>query len=187
LYYGLQQTPRTTLAETAARLGCTIWQVREALAEAVAKLLGPKATGTPPRLCTACGQSFVPTGAWPERRTCSAACERERRRQTGLANSPAERADIRAKLSAALRGRQWQAGEPLRALEPVAFGVLPARDLEVVKLYYGLDNGEPLTSGEIGDRLEVSADRVRRLVCQSVARLLGPNAERVLGKGRSGN
>lgn len=33
LYYGLAGTPRATLAQTATRLDCSIWQVREALAE----------------------------------------------------------------------------------------------------------------------------------------------------------
>jgi hypothetical protein len=183
LYYGLAGTPRTTLAETAGRLGCTRWQVREALAEGIERLLGPTAAGSSPRRCSACGQAFVPRGAWPERRTCSAACERERRRQTGLANSPAARPDLQAKLDAARRRRQWQAGEPLRALEPAAFGALRARDQEVVRLYYGFDDGQPLTSGEIGERLGIRADQVRRLVCQSVGRLMGPAAGIVLSGG----
>jgi hypothetical protein len=139
-------------------LGCTPWQVREAVAEGIARLLGPHAAGIPPRECSARGQSFVPSGAWPERRTCSAACERERR-------------------------RQWQAGEPLRALDPATFRVLRARDQEVVRLYYGLD-GEPLTSGEISERLGMSADWVRQLVRHSVVRLLGPAGEGVLRRTR---
>jgi DNA-directed RNA polymerase sigma subunit (sigma70/sigma32) len=95
------------------------------------------------------------------------------------------RADIRAKLAAAQRHRQWQAGQPLRALSPAAFGVLTARQREVVTLYYGFGNGEALTSGEIGARLGVKPDRVRQLVCRSVVRLLGPAAERVLGRGEA--
>jgi len=85
----------------------------------------------------------------------------------------------------AVRRRQRQAGGPLRSLQPAAFEVLPARHQEIVMLYYGLEDGEPLTSGEIADRLGVSADRVRQVVTQSVVRLLGPNAQRVLVQGRS--
>jgi Sigma-70, region 4 len=183
LYYGLGEAARTTLAETAALLGCTVWETREALAEGIAQLLGPEAAGNAPRTCSACGQTFMPSGAWPERRTCSAACQRERRRQNGLANSPAARTDIRAKLSAVQKRRQWAAGEALRALGPTALAVLATRQQEIVVDYYGLDDAEPLTSGEIGTRLGVSADRVRQMVRQSVVRLLGPAAERVPGTG----
>lgn len=183
LYYGLGAMPRIALAATAARLGCTIWETREALAEGIARLLGPDAAGSAPRMCSACAQTFVPSGAWPERRTCSAGCERERRRQNGLANSPATRADVRAKLMAARRRRQWQAGQPLRALSPVALAVLTAREKEVVSLYYGFGDGEVLTSGEIGASLGVRADVVRQLVRRAVVRLLGPAAESALGRG----
>ena len=124
----------------------------------------------------------------PDQRTCSRSCgSRARttglhRRQTGLANSPAVRPDIRARGMAAKRRSQWTAGEPLRALEPAAIGALGARSLEVVKLYYGLGDDDRLMSGEIGVRLGLSADRVRRIVCRSVERLLGPAALHVLGK-----
>jgi DNA-directed RNA polymerase sigma subunit (sigma70/sigma32) len=80
------------------------------------------------------------------------------------------------------RRSQWTAGEPLRALKPAAFGELGARAVKVVKLYYGLGDGDPLTSGEIGVRLGLRADRVRQIVCRSVERLLGPAAQHVLGK-----
>jgi hypothetical protein len=123
LYYGLSAAPRMTLAKTATLLGCSIWEIREALAQGIVRLLGPEAAGSAPRVCSVCGQTFVPSGAWATRRTCGVECERERRRQNGLANSPAARADIRAKLAAAQRHRQWQAGQPLRALSPAALVV----------------------------------------------------------------
>ena len=41
--------------------------------------------------------------------------------------------------------------------------VLDAREAQIVRAYFGLDDSEPLTLEEIGDALGVTRERVRQL------------------------
>ena len=54
-----------------------------------------------------------------------------------------------------------------------ALGVLPARDLEVVTMRYGLGGTEPKTLEEIGRRLGLTRERVRQIELDSLRRLAG--------------
>lgn len=48
---------------------------------------------------------------------------------------------------------------------------LPEREQLILRLYFGLDDGEPRTLGEIGDRLRISRERARQLKERALARL----------------
>lgn len=50
---------------------------------------------------------------------------------------------------------------------PAAPGELSRKEREVVRLRFGLGGGEPLTLQEIGDRLHLSRERVRRIVSRA--------------------
>ena len=52
-----------------------------------------------------------------------------------------------------------------------AIAELPEREREVVRLRYGIDNGEPRTIDEVVRRLGISRDRVRRIEADALARL----------------
>jgi RNA polymerase primary sigma factor len=67
-------------------------------------------------------------------------------------------------------------GNALRlALEP-----LPARDRQVLMLYYGLEGNEPMTLEEIGNQLGVTRERVRQLRDRALAALRSGDATEVL-------
>lgn len=48
---------------------------------------------------------------------------------------------------------------------------LPEREQLILRLYFGLDDGEPRTLGEIGARLRISRERARQLKERALARL----------------
>lgn len=48
---------------------------------------------------------------------------------------------------------------------------LPEREQLILRLYFGLDDGEPRTLSEIGDRLRISRERARQLKERALARL----------------
>jgi RNA polymerase primary sigma factor len=61
------------------------------------------------------------------------------------------------------------------ALEP-----LPARDRQVLVLYYGLEGKEPMTLEQIGSMLGVTRERVRQLRDRAIAALRSGQATEVL-------
>jgi RNA polymerase primary sigma factor len=52
-----------------------------------------------------------------------------------------------------------------------AMTVLPARECEVVTMYFGLDGGEPRTLEEIGDRYGITRERVRQIKDKALLRM----------------
>jgi RNA polymerase primary sigma factor len=55
---------------------------------------------------------------------------------------------------------------------------LPNRELEVLRLRYGLGPQEPLTLNEVGRRLGITRERVRQLEIQAIERLRNPDGQR---------
>lgn len=55
---------------------------------------------------------------------------------------------------------------------------LPPREMEVLRLRYGLTEEEPLTLNEVGRRLGITRERVRQLEMQAIERLRNPEAHR---------
>jgi hypothetical protein len=62
----------------------------------------------------------------------------------------------------------------LKALPADVFNGLVERDRELVRLYYGLQDGSPRRQNELAERYGVSPARVGELIRLAVARLLGP-------------
>ncbi len=52
-----------------------------------------------------------------------------------------------------------------------ALSKLPDREAEVIKLYFGLDDEQPLTLEEIGDRFNLTRERVRQIKEKAIRRL----------------
>ena len=61
--------------------------------------------------------------------------------------------------------------ESLRQEIRAALASLPAREAEVIRLYYGLDREVPLTLEEIGVTLDLTRERVRQIKEMALARL----------------
>jgi len=55
---------------------------------------------------------------------------------------------------------------------------LPPREMDVLRLRYGLTEEEPLTLQEVGRRLGITRERVRQLEVQAIERLRNPEAPR---------
>ena len=80
-------------------------------------------------------------------------------------------------------GRQMKRGFPLAALEPgqplsggtvtafSALAALPPRDAKVLRLYFGLDDGNSRTLEEIGRMMGVTRERIRQLRDRALLRL----------------
>lgn len=61
-----------------------------------------------------------------------------------------------------------------------ALGSLPARDAKVLRLYFGLDDGQPRTLEEIGRMMGVTRERIRQLRDRALIRLReGETGERL--------
>jgi DNA-directed RNA polymerase specialized sigma24 family protein len=71
---------------------------------------------------------------------------------------------------------QPAAGEPLPPLEEVgrALAALTAREQRVLRLRFGLGGQTPHTLEEIGQRLEVTRERIRQIETQTLAKLRRP-------------
>jgi RNA polymerase primary sigma factor len=52
-----------------------------------------------------------------------------------------------------------------------ALSSLTAREAEVVSLYYGLDNNDPLTLEELGEKFGLTRERVRQIREKATRRL----------------
>lgn len=61
-----------------------------------------------------------------------------------------------------------------------ALSTLDARQAKVLRLYYGLDDQEPMTLEEIGDVLDVTRERVRQIREQALTRLRHASRARYL-------
>ena len=62
-----------------------------------------------------------------------------------------------------------------------AMKVLTPRQSEVLNLYFGLDGNEPLDLEEIGERFELTRERVRQIKEKSLKRLgRGDNGRKLL-------
>jgi RNA polymerase primary sigma factor len=54
--------------------------------------------------------------------------------------------------------------------------ILPPREVEVIRLRFGLGDEEPMTLAEVGQRLGITRERARQLEVQALARLRDPEA-----------
>lgn len=61
--------------------------------------------------------------------------------------------------------------DDLRHALDTSLTCLPEREELILRLYFGLDDGEPRTLGDIGDRLHISRERARQLKERALARL----------------
>ena len=59
---------------------------------------------------------------------------------------------------------------------------LDERERKIVRMRYGLDNGEPMTLKEIGQRIKLSRERVRQIENDALARLQELVAEGLIQK-----
>jgi hypothetical protein len=71
------------------------------------------------------------------------------------------------------RRRGREASEQLKPLVDDAFLVLPERSRAITRLYYGLDQEWRCTQQELGDQFSLSRRRVKQLLDERVALLLG--------------
>jgi RNA polymerase primary sigma factor len=58
--------------------------------------------------------------------------------------------------------------------------MLPPREVQILKLRFGLSNGETHTLAEVGYKIGVSRERVRQIEAQAIRRLRQPNIQRKL-------
>lgn len=61
--------------------------------------------------------------------------------------------------------------ESLKAEVKSVLAILPEREAEVIKLYFGLDGENPLTLEEIGDKFNLTRERVRQIKEKAIRRL----------------
>ncbi|HCY74655.1 MAG TPA: RNA polymerase subunit sigma [Ignavibacteriales bacterium] len=61
--------------------------------------------------------------------------------------------------------------ESLKAEVKSILAILPEREAEVIKLYFGLDGENPLTLEEIGDKFNLTRERVRQIKEKAIRRL----------------
>lgn len=78
--------------------------------------------------------------------------------------------DVVADESAGDPDERMEADELRHALDS-SLTCLPEREQLILRLYFGLDDGEPRTLSEIGDRLRISRERARQLKERALARL----------------
>jgi RNA polymerase primary sigma factor len=58
--------------------------------------------------------------------------------------------------------------------------ILPLREAEVIKLYFGLDGETPLTLEEIGDKFHLTRERVRQIKEKAIRRLRHNSRSKIL-------
>jgi len=63
-----------------------------------------------------------------------------------------------------------------------ALAKLSAREAEVIKLYFGLDVDEPLTLEEIGEKFNLTRERVRQIKEKAIRRLRNATRSKELKK-----
>jgi hypothetical protein len=115
-----------------------------------------------PSVCIVCGTTFQVPRSWLRfgyGKTCSPACHTTWQLQRGRGRD----------------GRPWQeVAERLRALGPAALECLKPVEAEIVRLFYGLEDGTPWTQRAIAQRLGLSIGQVKRT-------LRGPRVSGLLG------
>ena len=58
--------------------------------------------------------------------------------------------------------------------------LLPAREVQILKLRYGLPNGETHTLQQVGRKIGVTRERIRQIEAQAMRRLRQPEIQRKL-------
>jgi RNA polymerase primary sigma factor len=66
-------------------------------------------------------------------------------------------------------------GEILRSLN-----TLKVREADVIRLYYGLDGSAPMTLAEIGERFDLTRERVRQIKEKGIRKLKNASRSRIL-------
>ena len=59
-------------------------------------------------------------------------------------------------------------------------GTLDAREAEIIRLYYGIEGGEPMTLEEIAQRYDLTRERIRQIREHALSRLRHPSRSRPL-------
>jgi len=72
--------------------------------------------------------------------------------------------------------------ESLKEVVAQALSKLPEREAEVIKLYFGLENEQPITLEEIGDRFNLTRERVRQIKEKAIRRLRNTTRSKDLKK-----
>ena len=70
--------------------------------------------------------------------------------------------------------------ESLKTEIKSVLAILPDREAEVIKLYFGLDGENPLTLEEIGDKFNLTRERVRQIKEKAIRRLRHNSRSKVL-------
>lgn len=70
--------------------------------------------------------------------------------------------------------------ESLRREIDRALGTLTPREADVIRLYYGLAEGPPMTLEEIGERFELTRERVRQIKEKAIRRLKHTSRSKIL-------
>lgn len=70
--------------------------------------------------------------------------------------------------------------ESLRKEIDRAISTLTPREMDVVKLYFGLDGKHPLTLEEIGEKFDLTRERVRQIKEKAIRRLKHTNRSKIL-------
>jgi RNA polymerase primary sigma factor len=63
----------------------------------------------------------------------------------------------------------------LRQQLEIALSALPAREIRILKLRFGIPDGRPHTLREVGDKMGVTRERVRQIEAQALGRLRHPS------------
>lgn len=70
--------------------------------------------------------------------------------------------------------------ESLKTEIKSVLAILPDREAEVIKLYFGLDGENPLTLEEIGDKFNLTRERVRQIKEKAIRRLRHNSRSKIL-------
>ena len=70
--------------------------------------------------------------------------------------------------------------ESLKTKVKNVLAILPDREAEVIKLYFGLDGENSLTLEEIGDKFNLTRERVRQIKEKAIRRLRHNSRSKIL-------
>lgn len=70
--------------------------------------------------------------------------------------------------------------ESLQSEVKRAISILPPREADVIKLYFGLEDGSPLTLEEIGERFDLTRERVRQIKEKAIRKLKAAPGSKIL-------
>jgi len=71
-------------------------------------------------------------------------------------------------------------GESLRIEVKRALATLSEREAEIIKLYFGLDREHPLNLSEIGEKFNLTRERIRQIKVKAIRRLRHKSRSRIL-------